>query len=321
MNGPVEDLLREGLGRLTADAQVPAGLAGKARAHQRRKKIAVRAVLACGTALGAAAALNAATVPGHSVPAPAAIRARTTAYVIGRVEKALAGTNLVTQTTYTFSPAFPAIMQWDYRGNFRMVQSGLMSASLGLPWANGQVTFGVGTATVNGKRTDVQVDYRHHEWYATAAAGFVATACSDGQVWAEYGGPANWAAYIRQALSCGQFKVAGHGLVNGQETIRLTGSLTAPHWWAALPHAQGRGALHVNATLYVDSATYLPVRVIWSNWSEAAAGKPLRGVVREDIRLLPPTARNVARATVTIPAGFRPVPDTSFGGPVFQFTP
>ena len=115
--------------------------------------------------------------------------------------------------------------------------------------------------------------------------------------------------------------MAGHGLVNGQETIRLTGSLTAPHWWAALPHAQGRGALHVNATLYVDSATYLPVRVIWSNWSEAAAGKPLRGVVREDIRLLPPTARNVARATVTIPAGFRPVPDTSFGGPVFQFTP
>jgi hypothetical protein len=319
MNGSVEDLLREGLNRLTEDARVPAGLAGKARAHQRRKKIAVRAVLACGTASVAAAALIAATGPGHSAPAPTAIQARTTAYVIGRVEKALAETKLVTQTKYAFSPAFPAITQWNYRGNFRMVQSGFIPAAVGLPWATGQVSFGIGTATINGKGAYVQVDYRHHEWYATAATGFVASACSDGQVRAEYGGPADWVTYIHHALSCGEFKVAGHSLVNGKETVRLAGSFMDPNYWAGLPRAEGRGPLHVNATLSVDPSTYLPVRVVWSNWSEVAVGKPLHGVVREDIRMLPPTARNVARASVTVPAGFRRVPDVRFAGPVFQF--
>ncbi len=320
MNGPVEDLLREGLDRLTADARVPAGLAAKARAHQRHKKIAVRTVLACGTASVAAAALMAAAGPGRAVRATSTIQARTTAYVIGRVENALAQTRLVLQTSYSFSPAFPAITQWDYRGNFRMVQSGYMPAAVGLPWARGQVSFGVGTATINGKRAYVQIDYRHHEWYATPGVGFVPTACSIRPAWAEDGGPANWVTYIRQALSCGQFKVAGHGLVNGRQTIRLTGSSTDPNWWAGLPHAEGRGALHVNATLYVDPSTYLPVRVIWSNWSEAVVGKPLHGVVHEDIRMLPPTPRNIARAGVTVPAGFRRMPDVSFGGPVFQFT-
>jgi hypothetical protein len=62
------------------------------------------------------------------------------------------------------------------------------------------------------------------------------------------------------------------------------------------------------------------VRVISSNWSEAAVGKPSHGVVREDVRMLPPTARNVARANVTVPGGFRRVPDVRFAGPVFQFT-
>lgn len=319
MNGSVEDLLREGLDRLTHDARVPAGLAGKARAHQRRKKIAVRAVLACGTASVAAAALIAVTGPGRTAPAPTAIQARTTAYVTGRVEKALAATRLVTQTKYSFSPAFPAITQWNYRGDFSMDQSGFIPAAVGLPWAKGQVSFGVGTATINGKRAYVQVDYRRHEWYATPRVGFAPTRCSDGQVMVEYGGPVDWETYIRQALSCGAFKVAGRSLVNGKETVRLAGSLTDPDYWAGLPRAEGRGPLHVNATLYVDPSTYLPVRVIWSNWSEAAVGKPLHGVVREDIRMLPPTARNMARASVTVPAGFRRVPDVRFAGPVFQF--
>ena len=37
MNGNVEQLLREGLDRLTADADVPAGMAHRARAHRRRR--------------------------------------------------------------------------------------------------------------------------------------------------------------------------------------------------------------------------------------------------------------------------------------------
>jgi hypothetical protein len=318
MNGEIEELLREGLDRLTAEVRVPAGVAGKARAHRRHRRIAARTALACGTAAVTAAAVIAATGPGQGAPAP--VGARTAAYVIQRMGKALANTNMVMQTETTFSPAFPGIMQWSYRGNVRIVQSGFIppAAMPESPWAQGQESWGVGTATINGKRTYVQVDYRRHEWYATPALGFAPNGCSNGPVWAEEGGPGNWATYIRQALSCGEFTIAGQAWVNGTKTIKITGSMTQPDFWSG-PHGENPETLRADATLYVDPSTYLPVRVIWKNSSETADGKPLHGTVRQDIRLLPPTPRNLARASVTIPAGFRSVPDSSFGGPVFPF--
>src|SRR5262245_46163668 len=110
MNGNVEELLREGLDRLTADADVPAGIAHQVHAHRRRRKIVTRTALACGTAAVIAAAVIVAAGPGRGLPAP--VRAHTTAYVIWRMKNALAEKNKVIQTTYTFSPAFPAITQW-----------------------------------------------------------------------------------------------------------------------------------------------------------------------------------------------------------------
>ncbi len=317
MNEEVVKVLREGLDRLTADMRVPAGVADKARAHRRHRRIVTRTALACGTAAVAAAAVIAATGPGQGAEAP--VRARTAAYVIQRVENALAGNNMVMQTEYTFSPAFPKIMQWSYRGNVRLVQSGFMppAAVKGLPWAQGQESWGIGTARINGKRTWVQVDYRPHEWYPTPALGFAPNGCSNGPSWAEEGGPGNWAAYIRQALSCGEFTIAGHAWVNGTKTIKITGSLTEPDFWTG-PHGENH-TLHADVTLYVDPSTHLPVRVIWNNSSQAANGKPLHGTVRQDIRILPPTPRNAAKASVTVPAGFRSVPDSSFGGPVFPY--
>jgi hypothetical protein len=309
MNLDVEDLLRSGMERFTEEVQAPRGLTERiARARSRRRLTAA----AAGT--GVAAAITAVAViagTGAASVAPAApVRARTAAYVIRRVENALAGKNAVVETKYTFSPAFPAITQWNYHGNFRSVQSGFMWLK-GSPWAQGQESWGVGTATIGGKRISVQVDFRHHEWYSTPGFGFAPNGCSNGQVWAESGGPADWTTYIQQALSCGEFKIAGHVLINGKETIKITGSMQG-HWL-------GHRALHVDATLFVDPSTYLPVRVIWSNRSSSADGKPLHGVVREDVRVLPPTPGNVAKASVTVPAGFRKVPSESFGGPVFQF--
>jgi hypothetical protein len=251
-----------------------------------------------------AAATGAAGAPAR----PA--QARTAAYVVKRIENALAAKNMVVRTKYTFSPVFPAIVQWNYRGNFSSAQSGFVWLK-GSPWAQGQESWGNGTATSNGKRTYVEVDYRHHEWFPTSATGFAPDGCSSGPVWAESGGPANWTTYIRQALSCGEFKTAGHARIDGKETIKITGSLRGT--WL------GHRALYVNATLFVDPSTYYPVRVIWSNRSKSPAGQPVRGTVRADIRILPPTPRNVARASITVPAGFRKVPDGSFGGPVFQF--
>jgi hypothetical protein len=318
MNGDIEQLVREGLDRLTAEVQIPAGVAGKVIAHRRHRRIVTRTALACGTAAVTVAAVIAATGPGRGAGTP--VQARAAAYVIQRVENALAGTNMVIQTEYTFSPAFPKIMQWSYRGNVRLVQSGFMppAAIQGLPWAHGQESWGVGTATINGKRAYVQVDYRRHEWYATSALGFAPNGCRNGQLNAEEGGPGNWASYIRQALSCGEFTIAGHAWINGTKTIKITGSMTEPDFWVSA-NGKAREPLHADATLYVDSATYLPVRVIWENSSQTPSGKYLHGTVRQDITLLPPTPRNVAKASVTVPAGFGTAPDGSFGGPLFPY--
>ena len=80
MNGAVEDLLREGLDRLTAEVEVPSGVTGRARSHLRRKKMAVRAALAGGAAAVTAAAVVAATAPGQDTTGP--LQARTAAYVL-----------------------------------------------------------------------------------------------------------------------------------------------------------------------------------------------------------------------------------------------
>lgn len=318
MNGEVEELLREGLDRLTAEVQVPAGVLGRARAHRRYRRIVTRTALACGAAAVTAAAVIAATGPGQGAGAP--VRARTAAYVIQRMQNALANTNMVMQTETTFSPAFPKIMQWTYRGNVRILQSGFMPPATvkGLPWAQGLESWGVGTAMINGKRAYVQVDYRRHEWYATSALGFAPNGCSNGPAWAEEGGPGNWATYIRKELSCGEFTIAGHAWIGGTKTIKVTGSMTQPDFMAG-PHGENPETLHADATLYVDPTTYLPVRVIWNNSSQTPDGKPLHGSVRQDIRILPPTPRNIAKASVTVPTGFRTVPDSSFGGPLFPY--
>jgi hypothetical protein len=292
------------------------------RARRARRSLAVRAAVACGTAAVIVAAVAVAQGPyAPARTAPGGVRAQTVAYVVQRMGTALAQANVVLRTAYTFSPAFSAIRQWSYLGNVRTAQAGFMPAAAvrGLPWAQGQESWAAGTTTINGKLAYVQVDYRRHQWYPTGAFGFEPS-CSTGLNIVESNGPANWSAYIQQALSCGVFKAAGHARVNGKDTVAIAGSMLLPRFWTALgPHPEGRGALHVTATLYVDPSTYLPVRMIWRNWSQAVAGKPLRGSVREDITALPPTPANVAMASVTIPAGFRRVPDGSFGGPIFPY--
>ena len=59
MSGEFEELVRESMEWFAGDVRVPAGLAGKARRHHRRRLLAVRAAIAAGTAavLSAAAVL------------------------------------------------------------------------------------------------------------------------------------------------------------------------------------------------------------------------------------------------------------------------
>ena len=123
MKEDVEDLLREGLDRLTADVLIPPGVTGRARAHLRRKKMAVRAALAGGAAAVTVAAVVAATLPGQGT-GPGSVQVRTTALVLTRVAKALAAPNKVIQTVTTFSAPFPPVLSWYYRSDLRLTQSG-----------------------------------------------------------------------------------------------------------------------------------------------------------------------------------------------------
>ena len=319
MNGAVEDLLREGLDRLTAEIQVPAGVTGRARAHLRRKKVAVRAALAAGTAAVTAAVLVTATVPGQGTAGP--VQARTAAFVIARVANALAAKNQVIQTETIFSAPYPPVMSWNYRTDMRLTQSGYISPALvpDMPWAQGRVHWGVGSTRIHGERIYAQIDYRHHEWANAGILGFPPNACTVRLDVVEFNGPAQWPAYVRQALSCGLFKVAGHARVGGAQTIKLIGSMTDRHFWSQLPHGEGSGPLRVDVTLYVNQKTYLPVLVIWKNRTHYRDGRPLDGTVRQNITALPATPGNIAKANVTVPPGFRKVPSDTFGGPVWPY--
>ena len=211
MNGNVEQLLREGLDRLTADADVPAGMAHRARAHRRRRKIVTRTALACGTAAAVAAAVIVVAGPGRTVPAP--IQARTTAYVIWRMKNALAERKMVIRTEITFSPAFPSITQWTYHRNERSVQTGVLHVP-GVPWAQGAVDWVDGTTVINGKLRYVEADYRHHEWYTTAQSLILPNGCPSHLDLAEFN-DTNWATFVPQTLNCGALKVAGHAWIDG----------------------------------------------------------------------------------------------------------
>ena len=139
MNGAVEDLLREGLDRLTVEVQVPADMTGRARAHLRHKKLAVRAAMVGSGAAVIAAAVVAATVPGQGAAGP--LQARTASYVITRVANALAVRNKVIRTETTFSAPYPPVMGWTYRSDMRLAQAGYIRTRLvpGMPWAQVQV--------------------------------------------------------------------------------------------------------------------------------------------------------------------------------------
>jgi hypothetical protein len=103
---------------------------------------------------------------------------------------------------------------------------------------------------------------------------------------------------LRAAVSCGNLTVAGRQPVDGIKAIQLTSS----------PDSL------ISETIWVSSVTYLPVRV-------ALRPAPTRPpFLTADITWLPPTAKNLAKLAVPIPAGFRHVPLAEAVTPVSHHT-
>jgi hypothetical protein len=100
---------------------------------------------------------------------------------------------------------------------------------------------------------------------------------------------------IREALSCGQLTKEGSEDVNGVNAIKLVSVLKA--------HTPKPGA-GLAVTLWVDPASYLPVRYRVSSIRSVGAAPGFRPEATWDISWLPPTNANLANFRVPIPAGF-----------------
>jgi hypothetical protein len=97
----------------------------------------------------------------------------------------------------------------------------------------------------------------------------------------------DWAAEIRAALSCGHYRLAGHEQVGSVRAIKLVSEkVNGPY----------------TETLWVDPATYLPVRLTW-HWLDHRAQGP--GTLTGDFRWVRPTEANLKAVRVTVPGGFK----------------
>jgi hypothetical protein len=129
-----------------------------------------------------------------------------------------------------------ARQRWSGAGCLPVIQLGEEGA------ATGQRVLDAGSTTVAGEMTTVAVNYRDGTWWrATSAAstGSTPPRCTPGMAI----GSGGWPAFIRLELRCGEYVVDGRQWVDGMSAIKI---------------AQRHGL----AVLWLNPATYLPVRVI-----------------------------------------------------------
>jgi hypothetical protein len=324
MNTDVEDLLREGMERFTADLRAPAGLTRRV-ARRRHRRLALRSAAAAAAALAAAAvALAAVGVPGAHRDG-----IDTTAYVVKRVDSALSAAEpgqiaqmTVTTTRSAVTPggttATTTAEEWSYDGQWRSVTY----SSAGHP------VYDEGSSTSSGYTL---VNYRTRTWARQPgrhpALPSLGPLAGSGHSAAPVSGPRGCerlfaaapllfrpglpgigfsasslpaASALRAAVSCGTLAVAGRQRVNGVEAIELTSRPGSP----------------ISETIWVTPGTYLPVRVV----IRSAYGQLVLQQTA-NITWLSPTAQNLAKLTVPIPAGFRQVPLAQAVWPILQQIP
>jgi RNA polymerase sigma factor (sigma-70 family) len=250
--------------------------------------------------------------------------AATTAYVVRHVESALARENLVMRgqatQTYTLSQfpgkTFPAgtTISWAYGQRSQFEE--FTGNSCGHVRPNGACThrggseryLASGTALVAGKLTGAYVTYYDHK-FSLGPVTAPARACSTTTRLA-MGGPltgiSDWRTFITTMLGCGAATVTGHARVDGLETTEISGSVTVPLSRGYAKTVKEKVA-RVRYTLWVNPATYLPVRVSGSTATYGGPGGRTHSSTATDVQWLPPTAANVAQTLVTIPAGYQQV--------------
>ena len=297
MRTDLEELLRDGLDRLTAEAELPSGLAARAMRGHRQRRVRVRASGAAGTALATAAvaviAVSAVGEPTGLGKGPVGagghhMRYQTLAYVTNRIEQALAGTKA-------------QIMVFSRHGTGAAFSGG--SAPLIRSWSYGNVTKtrkdagGVATSLLtvgNGKSTSILfVNYTAKTWSrethrsvrtlrpirAFTYAKNVCVGPADDEPGYDSG---LWPQFVSSSLACGGFRIAGRATVSGVTEFKIVGT------------ARDLDAKFVPQVMWVSAKTYLPVRIVYP-WGY------------DQISWLRPTAANKGLLQLQVPPGFRHV--------------
>jgi hypothetical protein len=315
MSTDMEDLLQEGMQRFTEGVKAPAGLAYAAAQRRRRRRI-VRGAMLGGAAVATATAAAVAMIAAGTVAQPGSslAQARAAALVVSRVKHALASEHNVF-VGRTMSTGDQPSITWAYGAHNRFeeftgTQCGQVNASGDCSHQGGSERYlASGTALVNGKLTGAYVTYFDRKYSLSRVYSMPASACGKAAI--EMGGPpvptAHWSSFIQATLDCGAARVTGHVWIDGQQTIRITGkpiTVRLSPGYAKTVHEHYARALW---TLYVNPSSYLPVRMIGVTETFGGSGGHTRFASVTNVRWLPPTPGNVARALVTIPPGYHRV--------------
>jgi hypothetical protein len=304
MERPVEELVAQGRTR---------------RARRARRALAVRAAVACGTAAVTVAVIamtgGASGTPARTAPSGA--QARAVAFVVTQVTKALASENLVFvgHTTGSDGPS----VTWayglqnrfeefwpstDYRG--RLVNGHRLWDFP--PKFRGQPSLTQGTALIGGKLTYAYVTYPDHLFSLYTGPAFPPPRPCSTTSRLSMGGPPSvtyhWSDLVNATLACGAATVTGHVRINGVETTKITGTPVTVRLPAGEAKAVRERWVRARWTLYVNPTTYLPVRMSSSTQTYGGSVGSTLSSAMTDVQWLPPTAANIAKTLVTIPAGF-----------------
>jgi hypothetical protein len=292
MNTDVEELLRDGMERFTAQVHAPAGLAGGAGRlrRQHRRRLAARTVVACGAAAAIVAGVTVAATAGSG-----AAQAQTVAYVTKRVENALATEKLV--FAGRSDGKMGNYVTWAYGPRSRWEE-----------FAGSRPYWAQGTALVGGKLVGAYVTYFDRRYSLSPLGAPEASACSTTDA-LSMGAPVipttHWTAFIDATLACGAASVTGHVWIDGMETTKITGKPVTVKLSAGYSKVVRQKFATARWTLYVNPATYLPVRMYGSTETFGGSAASATSSFVTNVRWLPATRANIARALVTIPPGYQ----------------
>lgn len=317
MSRDIEELLRDGLDRLTTGASAPADLVQRARQARRRRR-AARGGLATGAAAAVAGTVAmavavagggglASTAGGPARPPgaahPAVHHVQTVADIVHKANRALDTSNLI-----MVSMTNARVLSLEHVNGHRKIA---VLHSIGYSYRNrmtavmftGPNTF-AGPHHVNmvissemsstkpGTMSNTrwtELDYWNRTWATSTrrepagpTPAPTSLACSSRQKLSKPDAVlrtylSTSPASIKSALACGGLVKAGTETVQGVRAIRLTST--------------SKLTSH-SLTIDVSPDTFLPVRVVF-------------GDIEMDYRWLQPTAANLAKLTPHIPRGFR----------------